>query len=85
MAEAVYILCTVTSAACALLLWRSYRRTRLRLLAGSAFCFAMLALNNVLVFVDLVVIPETDLTLLRSAIALVGLGGLLFSLIWDAR
>ena len=85
MAEAVYFLCSLTSAPCALLLARSYRRTRLRLLAASAFCFAMLARNNVLVFVDLVMIPQTDLSYLRSAVALVGLGGLLFSLVWDAR
>jgi hypothetical protein len=45
----------------------------------------MLGINNVLVFVDLVVVPQTDLSLLRSLVALIGLGGLLFSLIWDAR
>ena len=85
MAEVVYALCALTSVTCAVLLIRSYRRTRLRLLFGSAFCFAMLGINNILVFVDLVVVPDTDLTLLRSLVALIGLGGLLFSLIWDAR
>jgi hypothetical protein len=85
MAEVVYALCALTSVTCAVLLVRSYRRTRLRLLLSSAFCFAMLGINNILVFLDLVVVPETDLSPLRSLVALIGLGGLLFSLIWDAR
>ena len=85
MAEAVYVLCALTSATCAILLVRSYRRTRLRLLFWSAFCFIALALNSVLVFVDLVVVPDTDLALLRAAVALIGLGSLLFALIWDTR
>ena len=85
MAEAVYALCALTSAVCALLLVRSYRRKRVRLLFWSAFCFVALAANNVVVFVDLVVVPETDLGLLRGLTAMVGLGGLLFALIWDAR
>jgi hypothetical protein len=85
MAEAVYALCTLTSVACAVLLVRSYRRNRVRLLFWSAFCFVALALNSVLVFVDLIVVPDTDLGVIRSLLALIGLGGLLFGLIWDAR
>jgi hypothetical protein len=85
MAEAVYALCTVTSAVCATLLVRSYRHTRIRLLFWSAFCFVALAINSVIVFIDLVVVPQTDLALLRSLTAVVGLGGLLFALIWDTR
>jgi hypothetical protein len=83
MAEAVYILCAATSAACAVLLVRAFRRSRVRLLFWSAFCFAALAVNNVLVFVDLIVVPETDLSALRSVIALVGFGALLFALLWE--
>jgi len=85
MAEAVYALCALTSTVCAILLVRSYRRTRIRLLFWSAFCFMALAINSVLVFIDLVVVPQTDLLLLRSLTAVVGLGGLLFALIWDTR
>ena len=64
---------------------RADRRNRVRLLFWSAFCFVALALNSVFVFVDLIVVPETDLAVARSLIALVGLGGLLFGLIWDTR
>ena len=85
MRNSVQPLCALTSATCAILLVRSYRRTRLRLLFWSAFCFIALALNSVLVFVDLVVVPDTDLALLRAAVALIGLGSLLFALIWDTR
>ncbi len=85
MAEAVYALCALTSAACAILLVRSYRRNRVRLLFWSAFCFIALAVNSVLVFIDLIVVPEIDLGIFRSLIALTGLGGLLFALIWDTR
>jgi hypothetical protein len=85
MAEAVYALGAVTSAACAILLVRSYRRNRLRLLFWSAFCFVALAINSALVFIDLIVVPETDLGIERSLVALIGLGGLLYALIWDTR
>ena len=85
MAEAVYVLCALTSAACAILLVRSYRQNRVRLLFWSAFCFIALAINSVLVFIDVIVVPETDLGVLRSLVALTGLGGLLFALIWDTR
>lgn len=85
MAEAVYILCAFTSAASAFLLTRAYRRTRVRLLFWSALCFTALAFSNVLVFVDLVVIPQTDLSPLRGILSLIGLGTLLFGLIWEAR
>ena len=76
MAEVVYALCALTSALCAVLLTRvGARRTRVPLVGWSALCFAALALNNVVVFVDLVVIPDVDLMPLRSLVALIGLGG----------
>ena len=85
MAEVVYALCALTSATCAVLLVRAYRRNRMRLLFWSAFCFSALALNSVTVFIDLMVVPQTDLGIFRSLIALTGLGGLLFALIWETR
>ena len=83
MAEAVYAVCAVTSAACAVLLVRAYRRNRIRLLFWSAFCFVALAVNNLLVFVDLILVPETDLSIVRSLVALMGLGALVFALLWS--
>lgn len=85
MAELVYLLCVLTSVACAWLLIRTYRRTRARLLLWSSVCFAGLALNNVLLFVDLGLGPTLDLSLVRSLLALVAMGALLVGLVLDVR
>jgi hypothetical protein len=82
---AVYLLCLLTSAACALLLARSYRRTGARLLFWSALCFLFLAINNLVVIVDLLVLPEADFRLIRYLLALVAVGLLLFGFIWDVE
>ena len=79
---AVYILCLVTSGACAYLLARNYRRTGTRLLMWSALCFLLLALNNAVVFLDALVI-EVDLAIPRLALSLAAVSVLLFGFIWD--
>ena len=83
LAAAVYLLCFVTSSACALLLARNYRRTGARLLLWSALCFGLLALNNLVVIVDLLVLPARDFRLARLLLSLGALGVLLFGFIWD--
>jgi hypothetical protein len=85
MAEAVYLLCAGTSVICALLLFRGYRASRTRLLFWSSLCFAGLAANNVLLFLDLVVITELDLSLWRSLVGLVALMLLIFGLVWESK
>ncbi|HEY3243734.1 MAG TPA: DUF5985 family protein [Phycisphaerae bacterium] len=85
MAEAVYILCMLASLACALLLFRGFRRSRARLLLWSSVCFIGLTANNALLFADKVVFPEVDLSLWRSMTALVGLLLLIYGLVWDAE
>lgn len=84
MVEAVYILCALLSVACALLLMRAWSRTRTRLLLYSGLCFMWLALNNLILFVDLVLIPGSDLSLARTLTSLGGGATLLYGLIWDA-
>ena len=79
----VYLLCFVTSAACALLLARSYRRSGARLLFWSGLCFLFLAANNLVVIFDLLVLPDVDFRLVRYLLALAALGVLLFGFIWD--
>ena len=81
----VYTLCALTSLACALLLLRGFRRTKARLLLWSGLCFAGLALNNLVLFVDLVLVPDADLSLLRSGTAFLGVAVLVFGLVWDAQ
>jgi hypothetical protein len=84
MAEAVYVLCTLTSLACALLLFNGYRGGGARLLFWSALCFAGLSVNNLLLFVDLVVVPSVDLSLWRSGVALASILLLIYGLIWES-
>jgi Family of unknown function (DUF5985) len=84
MAEAVYALCALTSLACAVLLYRAYRRQGVGLLFWSVICFAALAANNIVLFIDLVIVPDVDLRALRSGIAVVGMGSLLVSFIRDS-
>ena len=66
IAEAIYLLCALTSLGAAFLLLRYFRRRRTRLLLWSAVAFAGLALNNVLVYVDLGLFPDIDLSVPRS-------------------
>ena len=86
MAEAIYLLCAATSVTCATLLLRAFLHYRTRLLLWSSLCFLLLALNNSLLFVDLIIVPYTiDLSIWRSVTALAGIGLLLFGLIWESR
>jgi hypothetical protein len=86
MAEAVYLLCAITSALCAVLLLRSYLKTRTRLLLWTSLCFVGLFINNVLLVVDLVLLPMSiDLAVLRSGVAAVAGLVLVLGLIWEAR
>jgi hypothetical protein len=84
MIEAVYILCGLTSIMCAALLIRSYKRTRIRLLLWSSVCFVGLALNNILLCIDLLLVPTIDLSAWRAAAALAGLMALIAGLIWES-
>lgn len=83
MAFAVYVLCALTSLACAVLLLRGWRRSRARLLLWSGVCFAGFFLNNVLLVVDTRFAPDTDLVLWRTLPAALGLGALLYGLVWE--
>ena len=86
MAEIVYILCAVTSAACAFLLIRGYLNSRSRVLLWSSVCFGGLAVTNSLLVVDLVMLPtQIDLAVLRASITLGSMLVLVFGLVWDAR
>jgi hypothetical protein len=83
MAAAIYILCALTSLACAILLLRGYLQTRVRLLLWSGLCFFGLALNNALLYVDTHVLLDNDLSTERTIPALIGVALLLYGLIWD--
>ncbi len=85
MASVVYALCALTSGVCAVLLLRAYGSSRARLLLWSSLSFIGLACNNLLLFLDLVVLPTVDLLLYRSLLAALSVMVLLLGLIWDSR
>jgi hypothetical protein len=85
VAEAVYILCALTSLACAFLLLRGYRSSRTRLLFWSSLCFIGLAANNLLLFLDLVIVPEIDLRVIRGSVALASLLLLVYGSIAESK
>jgi hypothetical protein len=81
----VYVLCFLTSAACAWLLGRSYRRTSTRLLLWSSVCFSFLAVNNFVLILDLLVLPDEDLRLLRLLLALAATLSLIWGFVIDGE
>jgi hypothetical protein len=80
----VFLLCIATSITCMWLLFRGWRRTRTRLLLWSGWCFSFLALNNLFVFVDIVIFPDVDLRPLRIAASLIAVSVLLWGLVREA-
>lgn len=82
-ANAVYILCFITSGLCAGLLLRSWFKARSRLLLWAAISFIFLALNNLALVFDMIVFPAADLSILRQIPAVVALVVLLWGFIWE--
>lgn len=81
--QIVYILCTITSLAVAVILLRNYSRTAVRFLLWSGLCFVGLAAGNLLLFVDMIVYPGGDLSIYRTLPAVMGFGVLIYGFIWD--
>jgi hypothetical protein len=79
----VYSLCLVTSLTCAGLLGRMFHRTGVRLLLWSAGCFALLALNNFVVILDMLILPTDDLQTARLVFSLAAVCLLLFGFTWE--
>lgn len=84
MSAIIYSLCALTALGCAVLLLRGYKRSRYRLLLWSGLCFAGLTVNNLLLVIDKVALPEDDLSTARTLVSLGSMIILLFGLIWDS-
>ncbi|MFL5298045.1 MAG: DUF5985 family protein [Phenylobacterium sp.] len=82
---AVYLLCLATSVICAGLLLRAWLASRARLLLWTAASFLFLAVNNLLLVADLVLLPSVDLWIWRQVAAALALGVLLYGFIWEAE
>jgi len=49
----------------------------------SALAFVALAVNNLLLFIDIVVLPSVDLLPLRYLSALIAVGLMLYGFVWE--
>ena len=85
MAAVVYVLCALTSFACAVLLLRGYAQRRVRLLFWSGLAFVGFALGNLFLVIDRMMVPTVDLALFRSLPVLAGLVVLIYGLVWDTE
>ena len=83
MAAAAYIFGTLVTLLCGLLLIRGYGRVHRRLLLWSGICFCILALQNFLIFLDLIILPQVDLYFYRLLAAAAATLLLLYGLIWE--
>ena len=79
----VYLLCFLTSATCAWLLMRSYLRARSAMLFWSGLCFVLLAINNLIVILDMLVVHDIDLGLYRLVASLAAVCVLIFGFVWQ--
>jgi hypothetical protein len=86
MGPIVYVLGTLTSLLCAVLLLRGYGSGRRRLLLWSGLCFIGLTISNALLFVDLVLLPaEFNLYVWRLATAATAMLILVYGLVWESE
>ena len=84
MAAAVYLLCLLASVICTALLIRAVLQNRAPLLIWSAACFSLLALNNLLVVIDLLLLPtQVDLSIYRQLSNLAAVSTLLYGFIQE--
>jgi hypothetical protein len=83
MVAAVFLLCVLTSGACALLCARMWWTSPSPLLLGSAICFAGLMLNNLLMAVTFS--TSWDLSSAAKLPAVAGLLVLAGANIWSSR
>jgi Family of unknown function (DUF5985) len=85
MSAIIYGLCAAAAAICAFMLLSGYRVQQYRLLLWSGLCFVGLTLNNLLLVLDKIIFPQVDLSVWRTAVALVAMMTLVYGLIWDVE
>jgi Zn-dependent protease len=86
LAKLVYLLGAVVTVTSAILLLRGFARSRSRLLLWSGLCFAGLAVSNVLLFVDLVLLPANhSLYMWRLSTAAAAMLLLVYGLVFESE
>ncbi len=81
----VFLLCAMTSLLCAVMLFRGYARSRVRLLFWSGLCFVGLMLDNFILYADLYMFPDVSLVIWRKIPGLLAILLLLFGLVWESK
>jgi fluoride ion exporter CrcB/FEX len=81
----VNILGTLTAGLCAVLLLRAYIRARKRLLLWCGLCFAGLTASNVLLIVDLFLMPDASLHPQRLMVASASMLAMLYGLVFESE
>jgi hypothetical protein len=79
----VFLLCGFTSLFSGVLLSRAARGPSRRLLRWCASFFFGMAVNNAILFADVVSGPAIDLSVAANVVALASILGLLYGLIWE--
>jgi hypothetical protein len=85
MPGVVYLLCAATCLLCAILLFRGYARTGVRLLFWSGLCFVGLMLENGMLYLDDVVLPNQIPDIWLKIPGLIALMLLLYGLVWESK
>jgi hypothetical protein len=81
MEKVVYLFCALVNIGCATLLLRSYFRSRTKLVFWGCVFFVCFALSNIVLFVDLALLPTIDLSPYRDGLTLIGVIAMVFGLI----
>lgn len=86
MAWLVYLLGTLVSLVCAVLLLRAFRTVRMKLLLWSGLCFVGLTISNALLCIDLILLPDSiNLYMARLATAAGSMLLLLYGLVFESE
>jgi hypothetical protein len=85
MSGGVFLLCAATCLLCAIMLFRGYARTHVRLLFWSGLCFAGLMIDNLMLYADLFMFPDVSLVIWRKLPGLIALVLLNFGLVWESK
>lgn len=84
MAAIVYILCAITSLVCAIMLFKAFQRNKFRLLFWSCLGFTGFAVNNILLFIDVIVFPDvTYIIYFRTIPAVIGMIVMIYGLVME--
>jgi hypothetical protein len=85
MTGLVYLLCAATCLVCGVMLFRGYQQTKVRLLFWSSLCFMGLMLDNIMLYVDVVMVPDVNLAVWRKLPGFLATALLVFGLVWESK